>query len=389
MKHRRVKITGIGPVTPAGIGREAFMRGIFEPVSRVGIWAPAGESKGASVAAALVNDFRVGAFALDAEHLTSPRHVQFALAATVLALRDAGLTLVDMRKKKPLVVVSRPSIDRTSWSGPVELVSPDKATSHLMQEAVARLVGGQAGDAGYGNSFSSLDAIGSAAMRVASGEVDLAICGGADAPINEKILSELKKLGLSPNHANAPEHLCRPFDLWRTTGVAGEGACMFVLEAEESPRRAHARVAGTASKRESDNRPWEALGEAVRLCLGNAGLRPSAIDCIHADGIGHKGLDLAEAVALGAGFGTRLASIPVVSIKGAVGNALGAAGAIQVGCAALGMRHSMIAPTVNWRHPDPSCLLNLSASPRLLAMGTALVVGRDLAGSVSCLILKQ
>jgi 3-oxoacyl-(acyl-carrier-protein) synthase len=123
--------------------------------------------------------------------------------------------------------------------------------------------------------------------------------------------------------------------------------------------------------------------------LGNAGVRPAAIDCIQADGTGHKTLDLAEAVALRAGFGARLASIPVVSIKGAIGNTLGAAGAIQVGCAALGMRHSMIAPTVNWQHPDPSCPLNLAASPRLLAMSTAMVVGRDLAGSVSCLILKQ
>jgi len=365
------------------------MRGIFEPVSRVGVWTPAGESKGVAVAAAMVNDFRVGAFALDAEHLVSPRPVQFALAATVLALRDAGLTLVDVRKKKPLVVVSRPSVDRTSWSGPGGPVSPERATPHLMQEAVARLVAGQAVDASYRNGFSSLDAIGFAAMRVASGEVDLAICGGADAPLNEKILTELKKLELSPNHANAPEDLCRPFDLWRTTGVVGEGACMFVLEAEESPRRAHARVAGTASEVECSNRPWEVLGEALRLCLGNTGLRPSAIDCINADGLGHKALDLAEAVALSRGFGTRLPSIPVVSIKGAIGNALGAAGAIQVGCAALGMKHSMIAPTVNWRHPDPSCPLNLSASPRLLAMGTALVVGRDLGGSVSCLILKQ
>ena len=388
MKHRRVKITGIGPVTPAGIGREAFMRGIFAPVSRVGAWVSPGEVKGVSVAAE-VSDFRIGAFALDAEHLQSPRHIQFALAATTLALRDAGIGLVDVRKRKPLVVLARSSMDRCSWSSSVATVSPDRTRPHVMQEAVVRMVGGQAGDTGLTNCFSSLDAIGLAAMRVASGEVDLAICGGADAPLNEQVLGELRRLGLSPNHANDPEQLCRPFDLWRTTGVAGEGACMFVLEAEESPHRAHARVAGVAGVVERDARPWEALSEALRLGLGNAGLRPAAVDCIHADGLGHKTLDLAEAVALRAGFGARLASIPVGSIKGAVGNALGAAGAIQVGCAALGMRHSMIAPTVNWRHPDPSCPLNLSASLRLLATGTALVLGRDLAGSVSCLILKQ
>jgi 3-oxoacyl-(acyl-carrier-protein) synthase len=140
---------------------------------------------------------------------------------------------------------------------------------------------------------------------------------------------------------------------------------------------------------EKDARPWVALNEALRLALGNAGLRPADIDCIHADGTGNKALDQAEATALRAGLGARLASIPVVAIKGAVGNALGAAGAIQIGCAALGMRHSIIAPTVNWSHPDPSCPLNLQATSRSLATETALVVGRDPGGSISCLILKQ
>jgi len=235
MKHRRVKITGIGPITPAGIGREAFLRGILEPVSRVGAMKVGAGVNGVLVAAAEVKDFRVGAFALDAGHLQSPRHVQFALAATVLALRDAGISLVDVRKRKPLVVVAYPMAERLTFAEPIERVSKGKVKPHAAQQVVAGLVGARDGESSDRAFYSSLDAIGHAAERVASGEVDLAICGGADVPLSETILAELKNHGLSPGHAREPARICRPFDLWRTTGVAGEGACMFVLEAEASP----------------------------------------------------------------------------------------------------------------------------------------------------------
>jgi 3-oxoacyl-(acyl-carrier-protein) synthase len=386
MKHRRVKITGIGPVTPAGIGREGFARGIIESVSRVGA-ARVGD-QGSPVAAAEVRDFRIGAFALDATHLQSPREVQFALAATILALRDAGLALADVRKRKPLIALARSSLERATWSGSRDGVVAGKARPHAVQDAVAHLVEGRVEVGGEGDGFSSLDAIGFAASRVARGEVDLAICGGADAPLNEKILAELKKLGLSAAHAQEPGRHCRPFDLWRTTGVVGEGACIFVLEPEESPRRAYAFVAGSATVNERDGQPWCGFAEAVRLALGNAGLRPAEIECIHADGTGHKELDWAEANALRTVLGPKLSAIPVVAIKGAVGNSLGAAGAIQVGCAALGMKHSLLAPTVNWQHPDPSCPLNLSSISRLLATGVTLVTSRDPGGIISCLLLK-
>jgi len=389
MKHRRVKITGIGPVTPAGIGREAFLQGILEPVSRVGAMKLGAGEQALLVAAAEVKDFRVGAFALDALHLRSPRHIQFALAATVLALRDAGISLPDVRKRKPLVVVAHAMAERLSFAEPVKWASAGDPQPNFAQESVREFVGGSREGPGARQLVSSIEAVGYAAQCVASGEADMAICGGADAPLTTEILAELKRFGLSPGHAKEPERVCRPFDLWRTTGVAGEGGCIMVLEPEQSPRRAHARVAGSSWARETAGHPWETLRETLRLALGNAGLRPVDIDCIHADGTGQKRWDQAEATVLREWLDTRLESIPVVSIQGAIGNALGAAGAIQIGCAALGMRHSTIPPTVNWHNPDPSCPLNLSGSSRLLAIGTTLIIGRDPAGSVASLILKS
>jgi len=386
MKLRRVKITGIGPVTPAGIGREAFLRGMLEPVSRVGVKVMGEGSATRLVAAAEVRDFRIGAFGLDASYLSSPRHVQLALAATALALRDAGLVLGEVRKQKPLVVLARPSLER----GSLGVVAGSRADGpKLMQQAVSQHVGACVEEKDRPEFYSALDAIGYAALQVASGRVNLAICGGADSPLSERLLAEMQELDLSSGHARAPERQCRPFDLWRTTGVAGEGACVFVLEPEESKRRAYAHVDGAVGVAEKSGRAWEPLGEAVRLALGNARLRPADIDCIHADGTGHKTLDLAEVTALRSALRGHLDALPVVSIKGAVGNALGAAGAIQVGCAALGTRHSIIPPTVNWSHPDPSCLLNLSTSPRQISMDVTLVASRDPSGAVTCLLLSQ
>ena len=82
-------------------------------------------------------------------------------------------------------------------------------------------------------------------------------------------------------------------------------------------------------------------------------------------------------------------SIPVVSLKGAIGNPLGAGGAIQAGCAALAMSLGAVPPTVNWRFPDPACPLNLSAQPRFISHRTALVNAHGLSGTNTCLVLAR
>ena len=88
-------------------------------------------------------------------------------------------------------------------------------------------------------------------------------------------------------------------------------------------------------------------------------------------------------------FGDSLADIPVASLKGAIGNPLGAAGAIQVGCAALGLMHGFIPPTVNWAHPDPACPLNLSAKTRYISHRNTLINAHGLSGTNACLVLNR
>ena len=106
-------------------------------------------------------------------------------------------------------------------------------------------------------------------------------------------------------------------------------------------------------------------------------------------GPGHRLIDAAEAAVLYDVLGMTLADLPVYSIKGAIGNPLGAAAAIQAGCAALGLLHNMIPPTVNWTHPDPSCRLNLSARARYINHEAILINAHGLSGNNSCLVLTK
>jgi 3-oxoacyl-[acyl-carrier-protein] synthase II len=400
MKRRRVKITGIGPVTPAGVGREAFRLGILEPISRAGRVKRFPEEAGAFVAME-VKDFKLETYVPDVSSKRMPRHTQFALAAAQLALTDAGLTIESLRGRSPLVIVGASLMDFGAINKGVDLIVRKGPLNGLPTSVFSASVSSISGTIGevIGGTTRTLalqsaccagsDAIGHAAEMVASGEAEIALCGGTESPLYFHPMLELKMAGLAPGNPEYPERQCRPFDLWRTTGVIGEGACLFVLEPEESPRPGYAFVEGYAFASDPLEHPGGGLGDAIKLALANAKMHPEQIDVINAWGPGHKIIDAAEAKALAGAFKDALSNIPAVSIKGAIGNPLGAAGAIQVGCAALGLKHGAIPPTVNWQFPDPACPLNLSAQARYISHRTALVNAHGLSGTNTCLVLAR
>lgn len=400
MKRRRVKITGIGPVTPAGVGREAFWRGILEPVSRAARVKRFPEEAGAFVAME-VKDFKLETHVPEVSSKRMPRHTQFALAGAQLALADAGLTIASLRGRSPLVIVGASLMDFGAINKGVDLIVRKGPLNGLPTSVFSASVSSISGTIGevIGGTTRTLalqsaccagsDAIGHAAEMIASGEAEIALCGGTESPLYFHPMLELKMAGLAPGNPEHPERQCRPFDLWRTTGVIGEGACLFVLEPEESPRPGYAFVEGYAFASDPLEHPGGGLGDAIKLALANAKMHPEEIDAISAWGPGHKIIDAAEAKALSVAFKGALSNIPAVSIKGAIGNPLGAAGAIQAGCAALGLKHGAIPPTVNWQFPDPACPLNLSAQARYISHRTALVNAHGLSGTNTCLVLVR
>ncbi|MFI5356461.1 MAG: beta-ketoacyl-[acyl-carrier-protein] synthase family protein [Opitutales bacterium] len=401
MKRRRVKITGLGPVTPAGVGREAFARGMFDGVSRVReLKALAKYDSGDFVAAAVPDEELAGEVAaLNAGRL--PRHTQFALVGAVLAARDAGFELGDLREQNAVVMAGASLMDFGVMNKIMERIvrkgpgfglpsAVFNSSVSAISGAIAEQIGGPTRTLTLQSACcSGTDAIGHAARSVATGETDIAICGGTEAPLFFHPMLELKMAGLAPDTAEMPERICRPFDLWRTTGAIGEGACMFVLEPEESPRPGYAFLDGYAYATDPVDQTLGGLADAIRLALANAGRRAAEVECINAWGPGHKQIDRAEARILRAIFGTRLAEVPVVSIKGAIGNPLGAGGAIQTGAAVLALRDGLIPPTVNWQFPDPDCPLNLSAQARAVPHDVTLVNAHGLSGTNACLVLSK
>ena len=164
---------------------------------------------------------------------------------------------------------------------------------------------------------------------------------------------------------------------------------MFILEPESSPRPAYAWVTGYGYANDPNGTAAMGITDAVRRTLASACRRMEEIDYINAWGPGHRQIDANEAYALKRIFDARLVNIPVASIKGSVGTALGASGAIQTASVALSLASGLLPPTVNWETPDPYCPLNLSGRRRYIQAKVALIISHGLSGSNAALILEQ
>ncbi len=401
MKRRRVKITGIGPVTPAGIGREEFWKGILEPVSRIRPFRKLAPELGHFVAA-YIDDFKIGNFIpKDDVPKAAARHTLFAIAATVLAIRDAGISIAEFRQKNTVVIAGACVMDFDGIIRTVEGVTNRGlrgALSRAIYTTNAATIAASISDAlglearsmsVQSSCCTGMDAVGHAARLVASGEADIAICGGTDSPLYRCPLVELRAVGMTPDTVENAEKLNRPFDLWRTTGVVSEGASMFVIEPESSERQGYSFVDGYAYANDPIDRLCGGMAQAMIMAIADAGIRPIAVDAISAWGPGHRLIDAAEARELQAVFGRDLGLIPAVSIKGAVGNPLGAAPAIQMAAAALSQRYSLIPPTVNWQYSDPACPLRLSNRQVSVDHERTLVNAHGISGVNASILLSR
>lgn len=402
MKRRRVKITGIGPVTPAGIGREEFWKGILEPVSRVRPFTKLGPEHGPFVAA-YISGFDITKFLEDRSGLPkgASRQSLFAVAGAVLALRDAGVSVAEFRKSKGVVVAGSSLMDFGGIVGSIDAVEKrGTRAAHprtLYSTGVSSVPTAVNLGLGLGANTmavstqccAGMDAIGYGADLIATGRADIVLCGGAEAPLHRFPLLEFRAGEMTPATAELPHRLVRPFDLWRTTGVVSEGACMFVLEPESSEREGYSYISGYAFANDEADDLCGGMMEAGKLALASAGLKPGQVEAINAWGPGHKLVDAGEARAMVKLFGDALAEIPVTSIKAAIGMPLAAAPAIQMAAAALAQKYSIVPPTTNWEYPDPACPLNLSNRARILEHAITLLNAHGVGGVNAGMVLER
>jgi 3-oxoacyl-[acyl-carrier-protein] synthase II len=408
-KRNRVVVTGMGVLAPNGTGLDAFWKSLLEGKSGIGPITLFDATGYKSRIAGEVKNF-------DPEDYIEPelrpkrmaRHTQLAYAATMMALKDAGLDLaaLDLPSPTPVVIgVSTSAIDIIeSVYRAVENDTPNRApttsAAASIPQAAANLIADRLGKSANAVTISSacpsgLDAIADAAAMIRSGEAEMAIAGGADAPVTPLTIASFISGGLSSYRNDEPETASRPFDLTRDSGVISEGAGVFVLENLERAlargARIYIEIGGYGKLRDMDAaRPASGLAGSMRLALANSSTSVQQIDYISAYGPGHPILDSAEIAVIKEVFGDRAYAIPVSSIKGVTGNALAAGGPFQVMACALSIRDRLLAPTANYEFADPSCDLDLVPNrARRASVDSALVNVRGIGGSASSLIVNR
>jgi 3-oxoacyl-[acyl-carrier-protein] synthase II len=409
MKRNRVVITGMGILAPNGIGNEKFWESLVAGRSGIGPITLFDSSDLKSRIAGEVKNFDpLDYIEAELKPRRMARHTQFAYSATMMALKDAGLEIseADFPSPTPVVVgVSTSALDvienvfRVSDNRGIDAISPTALGASKPQAAanvIADRIGARARAATVSSACpSGLDAVALASAMIRSGAAELAIAGGADAPLTKHGMASFIATGLSSLRNGEPEKASRPFDVERDSGVISEGAGMFVLEDLE---RAQARganiyleISGYATQR--DRAPDDlgsGLADSMRLALANASRSVADIDYISAYGPGHPILDAAEVRYIKEVFGERAYSIPISSIKGVTGNPLAAGGPLQLAACALSFRDQVIPPTTNCELPDPECDLDfVPLRARKVKLDCILMNVRGLGGGASSLVVDR
>jgi 3-oxoacyl-[acyl-carrier-protein] synthase II len=409
IKRNRAVVTGIGVVAPNGIGLTAFWESLLEGKSGIGPITLFDATNFKSRIAGEVKNFAPLDY-IDAQEKPKrmARHTQLAYAATMMALKDAGLDMDRLELPSPLPViigVSMNAMDVIERAfNAVQNMGPNSAAPTTsvasIPQAPANVIADRIGIWAHAATVSAacpsgLDAVADAAAMIRSGEADIAIAGGTDAPLTPLVMSSFIASGLVSASNGEPERASRPFDSSRKSGVLSEGACIFVIEnlerAEARGASLYLEISGYGKRRDLDpTKPGSALSDSMRLALANAELTEEDVDYISAYGPGDRILDAAEVAYIKEVFGERAYTIPVTSIKGATGNPLAAGGALQLAACALSMKHRVIAPTVNFEQGDLECDLDfVPLRPRKANVDCALINVRGLGGSASTMVVNR
>ena len=380
---RRVVVTGLGAVSPNGLGCEAYRTANREGISGVRRIEEFDTSTLWSKVAGIVRGLDLES-AMDRRQLKLvSRMVPLAILAAREALEDAGLAPegLDLETRRQIGVLLG------TGGGGIEMVEamyghyyaghPERATAlaipagthgNLVSEVSIRL--GLRGPSHVVSTgcTSSTDALGYALRRVQHGESPFALAGGADAPIAPGVMMGFDVMGIvSRNWNDQPERASRPFSQDRDGFVLGEGAWMLLLEDREHALARgvaiHGEILGYASTCDAWHRvalkaDLEEPTRAIQLALDDAGVTPEELDYVNLHGTATELNDRVETAALRRALGDAASTIPMSSTKSLIGHPQGACGAAGVVATLLALGAGFLPPTLNCDTPDPECDLD-------------------------------
>ena len=379
MPRRRVVITGVGLVSPLGIGTGATWDGLCAGRSGIGPITRFDAGAFAARIAGEVKDFDPLEFIGRKDVKKMDVFIQYAIAAAEFALRDARL-----KTDRPLG--PRAGVFIASGIGGFSTIErehralldggPRRISPFFIPSAIINLAAGQVsirfGAQGPNSSTctacsASAHAVGDAFEIVRRGTADVMIAGGSEAAITPMGVGGFAAMRALSTRNDEPERASRPFDDDRDGFIIGEGAGVVVLEELDRARRRgvplYAEVAGYGMSGDAYHvtAPAEDAGGAVRVmraALDDAGVEPAAVDYVNAHGTSTRYNDKLETLAIKKCFGDHARSLAISSTKSMTGHLLGAAGGLEAGIAALAVRDQVLPPTINLERPDPDCDLD-------------------------------
>lgn len=372
--ERRVVVTGIGPVTPIGTGRNNF-------------WSAACKGRSGTVALdSLPFSFDVGSLRsrvvarVPASETTAEyRHLALARIAMRLALRDADLDSLADENAALIVgtaVAATAEMEAAYLKGWKDIGGEGTCRTPLLRTMAFQTMAHDLAESCQCSGpvltvatgcTAGIDAIGMAFDMIRSSQADVVMTGASEAPITPVVFAAFDAIGALTKRNDYPSTASRPFDSQRDGFVLGEGAAFVVLEERDRAlsRGApiYAEIKGFASLSNGYHMTdlpahGEALAECMCNAMADARLQPEHIDYVSAHGSSTPQNDLCETNALKAALGRRAYQVPMTSLKSMVGHALGASNAIEIAGCALTLKLQYIPPTINFESPGEGCDLD-------------------------------
>jgi len=409
--ERRVVVTGIGLISPLGIGKEKNWDALLKGKSGISLITRFDVSDYTSQIAGQIHNFDPTQFFEIKEIRKMDPFIQYALVAAQLAVQDSGIDKKALNSDRCGVYVGSGiggigSIEETHKTllerGP-DRVSPFFLVSSIINEASGqisikyRAKGPNSATATA--CTTSTHAVGDSCRIIARGDADIMIAGGSEAPITPLGLAGFCAMRALSVRNDEPEKASRPFDAQRDGFVIGEGAGILILEelkaAINRGANIYAEIVGYGMSADAYHVTAPSLdgngaARSMAIALGDAGLAPEEIDYINAHGTSTPWNDKIETMAIKNVFGEHAYKIGVNSTKSMTGHLLGATGGVEVSYTALCLKNQIMPPTINYENPDPECDLDYvpnEARPAEIRFGLTNSFG--FGGTNGSLILKK
>jgi 3-oxoacyl-[acyl-carrier-protein] synthase II len=407
-----VVITGIGLVTPVGIGHEETWASLVGGRSGAAPITSFDATAFATRFACEVKDFDASRWLDKRLAKTLDRFVQFALVAAQMARDDAQLQFGEAEAERVGVFVGAGlggilTIENTHAKllekGPHKGISPYFVTQIIINLAPGQIsieMGAKGPNLSHVSACSSsAHAIGEAYHCILRGDADVMFSGGAEATVSPLGVGGFNAMKALSTRNDAPEQASRPFDLDRDGFVMAEGAGLVILEeldrAVKRGARIYAEVVGYGLNSDAHHITAPSPGgegaqRCMRMALNKAKVNPQEVTYINAHGTSTKFNDVLETQAIKAVFGEEAKGLMISSTKSMTGHLLGAAGGVETAITALAIHHGIIPPTINYQTPDPECDLDYTPNEaRRVALEVAMTNSFGFGGTNACLVLRR